>query len=218
VSAERRLRKALERATASLSQPAPNPERAKVAVDEALRAAAELVEERSRRCERPLEEWCVALRAQATTDLSALEALLIADVAEQGRPWATIAMLFQMVFEKITKAMLARTDAKAFEACLGSHASISRFFKAIENQGKYNGLKYRWPRHRVVLLGLERAHPALAKGGPQLEYPWETREKVWLPAESGIVSLLSDPRSGLAAKLLRFANELLRSFEEVFAR
>jgi hypothetical protein len=183
---------------------------------EAETAVEQLLGERQLRATRPAEEWCAALRAQARSDLTALETLLAAESKDGERPWATVAMLFQMVFEKIAKAMLARTNNDAFKATLGSHAVVARFLQVVCNQGKYAGIASSIKRERAVLRQLERSHPALAKGQEQLEYPWEDDDGVRLPAESTLVKLLSDPRAPRAVPLVRLASELLRRFDELF--
>jgi hypothetical protein len=80
-----------------------------------------------------LEEWCTALRQQAEDDLHAIDVLLEGGSDhERPPPRSTIAMLFQMVFEKIAKAALVRTDRTAFLACVGKHTSASRFVQILK--------------------------------------------------------------------------------------
>jgi hypothetical protein len=156
--------------------------------------------------------WSSALRHQADEDLLAVELL-----AGSGGPASVLAMLLQMVFEKLAKAALARTDIHAFHACRTSHVAASRLISSIKNQAKYTELKYNWGDVLPLVQELERAHPALAKRGPHLEYPWEAGSEMGLPSTHlSIVKQLSDPRDLKAAKLVRFAREMTDRFEELF--
>jgi hypothetical protein len=62
---------------------------------------------------------------------------------------------------------------------------------------------------------LTDAHPALAKDGPHLEYPWEAADRVCTPSVNlFIVNVLRDPKSLAAPHFTRFAAELIEtSFE-----
>jgi hypothetical protein len=210
---ERRIRRALERATAHAAARPPDTERVLVEIAEASRQLDALLASWRPRCERPGREWCIAFRTQAASDLSAVEVLVgsVADV-----PWSTVAMLLQMVFEKIAKAVLARTDEAAFRATLMSHGAASRLLRAIKSQGRYVALRQGWREVLPVVSELERAQPALALGGGHLEYPWEETDRVRTPDELPVVARLQDPRTGTAPRLVRLARQLLLSFDELF--
>ncbi|MFS8068701.1 MAG: hypothetical protein ACMG6S_20265 [Byssovorax sp.] len=156
--------------------------------------------------------WSDALLAQARDDLRAAEV-----VAEAKGPPSVLAMLLQMVFEKLAKAALARTDRPCFIANRTSHAAASRLVSAIKSHNEYLHLRYAWKDVLPMVQALERAHPALAKGGPHLEYPWETADEMGLPATHlAIVKQLSDPLDPKGPRLLRFARELSNRFDEFF--
>lgn len=126
-------------------------------------------------------------------------------------------MLLQMYFEKLAKAALARTDIHCFNAYRTSHVAASRLISTIKNHGKYVKLHYAWKDILPLIQELERAHPALAKRGPHLEYPWESGDQVALPrTHLQIVKVFDDPRDSNGPKLLRFAKELSNKFDELF--
>jgi hypothetical protein len=156
--------------------------------------------------------WSSALLRQAREDLTAAELL-----AGCGGPASVTAMLLQMVFEKLAKAALARTDIQAFHAHRTSHVAASRLVNIIKNHGKYIRLNYDWRDVLPMVQALERAHPAVAKRGPHLEYPWEAGGEVALPSTHlSIVAQIADPRDLKTAKLFRFARELSKRFDELF--
>lgn len=160
----------------------------------------------------PARVWSDALLTQARADLAAAEV-----IAERGAPAEVLAMLIQMVFEKLAKAVLTRTDVSCFVANRTSHAVASTLVAAIKNQNEYLDLRYRWKDVLPMVQALERAHPAIAKGGPHLEYPWEAGLEMGLPATHlPIVKQLADPSDTKGPKLLRFARELSNKFDTLF--
>lgn len=160
----------------------------------------------------PARSWSDALLAQARDDLCAVEVL-----ADSKGPPSVQAMLLQMVFEKLAKAALARTDIPCFIANRTSHAAASRLVSAIKNHNAYLNLRYEWKDVLPMVQALERSHPALAKGGPHLEYPWEAGTEMGLPSTHlSIVKQLADPFDLRGPKLLRFARELSNRFDELF--
>lgn len=157
--------------------------------------------------------WSDALLAQAREDLEAAEAIAVA----RG-PASVLAMLMQMVFEKLAKAALARTDIHCFVAHRTSHAAASKLLATIKTHSEYTDLRHKWKDVLPMIQALERAHPALAKGGPHLEYPWEAGTEMGLPSTHlAIVKHFDDPRDPKGARLLRFARELSNRFDDLFS-
>jgi hypothetical protein len=156
--------------------------------------------------------WSDALLAQADADLRAAEALADAKL----RPASVLCMLLQMVFEKLAKAALARADIPCFIAHRTSHVAASRLLSTIKNHRDYIGLRYAWKDVLPLVQALERAHPAVAKGGPHLEYPWEEDDRMALPDELPIVRQFDNPLDPKGLRLLRFARELRDRFDELF--
>ena len=124
-------------------------------------------------------------------------------------------MLFQMVFEKLAKAVLARTDRGAFIACLGKHTSASRLVIMLKNHAAFTDIKHQNKTLLPILTALERLHPALSASG-HLEYPWEEGDRVLAPSELRIVQELADPRVSWGSRAQRLARELLNKFDTIF--
>jgi hypothetical protein len=157
--------------------------------------------------------WSVALLEQARQDLMAAEIL-----ATNRGSACVIAMLLQMYFEKLAKAALARTDINCFKAYRTSHVAASRLISTLKNHGRYVELHYAWKDILPLIQNLERAHPAIAKRGPHLEYPWEQGDRMGLPqSDLQIVRNFEDPTNPVGPKLFRFARELSNRFDELFA-
>ncbi|MGC4067961.1 MAG: hypothetical protein QM784_25590 [Polyangiaceae bacterium] len=157
--------------------------------------------------------WSDALLAQAKDDLAAVEILS----RNEGTPASVVAMLLQMVFEKLAKAALARIDAPCFVANRTNHVAASRLVSAIKNQNAYVQLRYNWKDVLPLVQALERAHPAVSKAGPHLEYPWESGATMGLPSTHlPIVQQLADPRDPKGPRLIRFARELANRFDSIF--
>jgi hypothetical protein len=159
------------------------------------------------------DAWADALRDAARRDLAAAKTL----AASMDEHAGAVAMLLQMVFEKLAKAYLARTEWNAFVKHRRSHAAAYLFTQALKRN------RERLPKvgasSRVLLWveALTRAHPAIAKSGPHLEYPWEQGGRVCSPSRDlPIVHELSDLQSGAAPHLLKFAAYFIDNFDEVF--
>src|SRR6185503_2514356 len=71
--------------------------------------------------------------------------------------------------EKSIRKWLVRLDLSLAD----TPPAASRLVSAIKNHSEYLGLRYTWKDVLPLVQALERAHPALARGGPHLEYPWE---------------------------------------------
>jgi len=115
-------------------------------------------------------EWAEGYLGQARADLAGARAMAAASPS-------TLAMLWQMVFEKFAKAALLRQGAVPLANVRGSHKAASRLLHAIRIQKSlsalFGGTKV-WEDVLWFVGALEAAHPQLAQAGaPQLEYPWE---------------------------------------------
>ncbi|WP_052557105.1 hypothetical protein [Enhygromyxa salina] len=172
-----------------------------------------LEEHRPPPLDRGADEWVTELLATARYDLQAAQTL----AASKGDHAPTVAMLLQMVFEKLAKAYLARTDWPAFVKHRRSHAVAKRFAQFLKlnwqlrpNVGPHSSKVLGW------VVRLTEAHPALAKNGPHLEYPWEAHGRVCGPTRDlDIVNELRDAKSGAAPHLLRFAGHFIENFDRI---
>lgn len=157
--------------------------------------------------------WSDAYRAQARADLEGAKAV-------SGIAPSVLAMLLQMVFEKLAKAALLRTGAVTPSFAQSSHAAASHMLRAMRLQRGILaplGGAQAWGDVLWVVEELERAHPALAKkGSPQLEYPWETPQGVvrWPALHLPMAQSLGS--STLGTRVLKFATLLEQRFDQIF--
>ncbi len=161
-------------------------------------------------------EWAEAFLAQARADLAGAACI----TTEQP---SVFAMLMQMAFEKLAKAALLRSGAVNLQTATTSHRAASLMVRTMRLERRRMsamGGPLVWNDAFEIVEALERAHPSLAQvhGGPQLEYPWLTTAGAvaWPAQHLPVVWKLGDPKSAAAARVLRFAQQLDRSFDQVF--
>ena len=137
--------------------------------------------------------------------------------------FAVMAMLLQMVFEKIAKAALARSDFAAYQNVRMSHAAASRMVATIRRHARQRHPPFvrfndqRWRVALGVVIDLEKAHPAMAQSGPHLEYPWELSDRVARPGRDlAVVDRLASPRERIALDLIELAQGLIDTFDTLF--
>lgn len=220
---ERRIARSLKRTDDALNASPLDLLRTRDAFCDLQEQVMQLLEERIPQLQLEERDWSVALLETARADLQAAETL--ASQGCQDCP-AVLCMLLQMVFEKLAKAALARVDVQRFRALRRSHAVVSRFIDILKRERVYQDLHYRWKDVFPVIRMLERAHPAIAKKGPHLEYPFETavspsdnpRYRMALPTELPVVREFEDLQCARARglRVLRFARELCNRFDEFF--
>lgn len=159
-------------------------------------------------------DWADAYLAQARADL---EGARLVGAAEPS----VFAMLMQMVFEKFAKAALLRSNAVALGWTVGSHRAASRMLAAMRLQRDLMepmGGAVVWHDVLWAVEALEQAHPSVARGAPQLEYPWETAAGVvqWPARDLPIAVSMGNPASNLTTRVVRFASLLGRRFDQIF--
>jgi hypothetical protein len=159
-------------------------------------------------------EWADAYLAQARADL--VGARLVGTSAP-----SVFAMLLQMVFEKFAKAALLRSGSTTLALTKSSHKAASRLIAAMRLQrGRMApmGGPHVWGAAFEAAEALERAHPAIARGAEQLEYPWETPngEVCWPSRDLVIAAKFGNPKSNLAAHVMDFATKLDHHFNVIF--
>ena len=160
--------------------------------------------------------WADAYLAQALADFEGAKA-----VAQGGVAPSVLAMLLQMVFEKLGKAALLRSGAVSLLWAQSSHEAASRFLLVLRRErwrlDPIGGTKT-WEDVLWVVDSLERAHPSVAVGAaPQLEYPWEIPpgEVMWPARDLPIAASPGNPASNLAARVLRFCALLCERFDQI---
>ncbi|MFI5297488.1 MAG: hypothetical protein ACHREM_05265 [Polyangiales bacterium] len=160
-----------------------------------------------------LRDWADAYLAQARDDLAGARLVGVSVPS-------VFAMLMQMTFEKFAKAALLRSGGTTLVAATTSHKAASRLVAAMRLQkGLLSpiGGPHVWHAAFEAIEALERAHPAIARGTAQLEYPWESSSGIdWPGRDLAIVLKFGNPKSNLAAHLLDFATKLDRQFDAIF--
>jgi hypothetical protein len=159
-------------------------------------------------------DWADAYLAQAKADLQGAR---LVGAAEPS----VFAMLMQMVFEKFAKAALLRSGAVTLGWAEGTHRAASHMLQAMRLQrgvmDPMGGSKV-WHDVLWAVEALERAHPSVARGAPQLEYPWETAAGVvqWPARDLAIAASMGNPASNLTTRVVQFASLLGRRFDRIF--
>lgn len=161
----------------------------------------------------PTEEWVRGFLTLANEDLDAASAL-----HSRGGCAAVTCMLLQMTFEKIGKAQLARSAPSGFARHRQSHVTASRLLETLNLNPHLQDFRHNYKRVLPYVRALERAHPAVAKQNPHLEYPWEEQSTVRTPAKHlEVVRDLFDPTNRALPELIRLANDLIKRFDELFS-
>lgn len=159
-------------------------------------------------------DWADGYLAQARADL---EGARLVDAAVPS----VLAMLLQMAFEKFAKAALLRSGAIDVGRVSSTHRAASRMVRVLRNQRGIMapiGGPLVWQDVLWAVETLEQVHPTLARGGPQLEYPWEMAngDVGWPARDLAIARSLGNPQSNLGARILQFASILAERFDRIF--
>jgi hypothetical protein len=159
-------------------------------------------------------DWAEAYLEQARADL---EGARLVDAAVPS----VLAMLLQMAFEKFAKAALLRSGAVDAASAASTHRAASQMVRVLRLQRGIMapiGGPLVWQDVLWAVETLERVHPALSQGGPQLEYPWETPNGgiAWPARDLAIALSFGNPHSNLGARILQFASILGERFDRIF--
>ncbi|HTE19303.1 MAG TPA: hypothetical protein VK689_13095 [Armatimonadota bacterium] len=160
-------------------------------------------------------DWANGYYQQALADMNAARVL-------QGQEPSVLAMLLQMLLEKLAKAALLRSGLIPVARATQSHAAASALVQQLWRNRRACerlGFKPEVVRFNLapIVEQLERSHPQFAQGGPSLEYPWETPSgEVQWPAAHLEVARKFRPRSLQGQMLFEFASRLCDRFEQVF--
>ena len=155
--------------------------------------------------------WAQAYATQARADLSVVRSLLFDSARLTPAEYSVVAMLLQMVLEKLAKAALLQHGGLEIQHVARSHATLPVLRNIISRRGFLKPLQDAYEQCRHEVRRLERLHPSLAgPDGPQLEYPWVgADDRVRCPAtDLGLAQewAQADPRS--LRKLLHFVSVL----------
>ncbi len=134
-----------------------------------------------------------------------------------------VAMLLQMVFEKLAKAALLRKGALTIEKARTTHKASFLLIGVLRRRsldGRRFGFRHgaQWNEILNIVLDLERAHPQLCPEGPHLEYPWESPdgEVRWPERHLEIIRRLSRPKERQGPVVIQLAGVLAREFDRFF--
>lgn len=160
-------------------------------------------------------DWATGYYKQALADMRGARVL-------QGAEPSVLAMLLQMVLEKLAKAALLRSGQITVDHAKGTHRAASTLlFQLGRNKRACEqlGLAIGTVRHRLAPLvdRLEASQPALAGDGPCLEYPWETPSgEIRWPAQHLEVARKFGPKSQEGQLLFELSLRLCERFEQAF--
>jgi hypothetical protein len=160
-------------------------------------------------------EWANGYYMQALADMRAARVL-------QGQEPSVLAMLLQMVLEKLSKAALLRGGQISIDEARRSHRSASTLVHLIAKSSRvcgHLGLVQVTVRNLLapVVDDLERSHPSLTAGGPSLEYPWLSLSgEIQWPAEHLEVARRFRPKSVEGQRLFDLAERLCARFDHAF--
>lgn len=157
-----------------------------------------------------LRDWSDPFLEQAREDLRGAWAV---HGERRANCPSTLAMLLQMVFEKLAKAAFARSGQELPR----SHGVASRLFLLLLRHPAAQQILQVTADVEQFVCELECAHPAVAgrcnPPAPQLEYPWADPDtgQVYYPARDlHLARRIQDPKDLIAARCLTFASALAK--------
>jgi hypothetical protein len=163
-------------------------------------------------------EWAHGYLAQALADLEAARA-----VAGSGVAPSSLAMLLQMVFEKLAKAALLRMRSVSVEDATSTHATAGRLLRTLRRERRRFsplGGEKSWADVLSLVEELERLQPQLARSEfhPKLEFPWLTRngDIQWPEDHLAVARRLRNPQNNFKTRVLKFAGLLASQFDQLF--
>ncbi|MCH8053971.1 MAG: hypothetical protein IH895_07925 [Planctomycetes bacterium] len=162
--------------------------------------------------------WQDAYLAQAKADYQVFELLLNEEIA--ACHWLHY---LQMCTEKLGKAV-ALAGGQSFSQVRYSHKSFAQFLRTVARNHaiqEHLDMTSKMLRASVggvlpVAYDIERLAPALAHGGPNPEYPWETSGgSIVTPAEHEF-SVAADVRKPQGRNLLKLVRVAMDRFDQFF--
>lgn len=165
------------------------------------------------------QNWQAAFLKQAKSDWDAYQKATKLD-------WPDCQRLhyLQMTTEKLSKAFLVAGDTQ-LKNLTGSHAAFVKFIRIISGNKNLQialGMKKSQQKAKFnALLPLAREiellAPALAQGGPNPEYPWETQSGTILaPADHSFPLMQRLQKTPQGTQLLKYIEIFQKRFEELF--
>jgi hypothetical protein len=159
--------------------------------------------------------WTAAFVEQAEADLQVVRQVALQPRGQLGR--STVAMLLQMVFEKLAKAALAMNGQPPRR----THKAVQYLGALFPRRGRRDPELYaKFQSQLPLLLELEASNPAVVEAeaqtngveAPQLEYPWaDPTAPTGVRTPEGslpVAKRLASPRSTELNQLIMLATDL----------
>jgi hypothetical protein len=165
------------------------------------------------------QNWQTAFLKQARSDWDAYQR-----TRQAAWPSCHRLLFLQMATEKLSKALLVAGHSK-LETIAQSHAAFVNFMRVVSNNRnlqkalgmKKPQLRSRFKRLLPLAYEIELLAPALARGGPNPEYPWkDTSDNVLAPVDYSFPLLIQLQKTPQGIQLLKYIEIFLMRFEELF--
>ncbi len=163
-------------------------------------------------------DWQIAFLKQARADWEAYQR-----THEQTWPACHRLHFLQMATEKLGKALLVGGET-ALQEITHSHSAFVKFMRVVGNNHRLplnvgmTSPQLRAQINRLLPIAheIERLAPALAKDGPNPEYPWPTpSDQIHVPVEYSfpLAKALQTPHG---IKVLKYIENCIVEFEKLF--
>lgn len=165
------------------------------------------------------QNWQTAFLKQARSDWDAYQR-----TRQPAWPPCHRLLFLQMATEKLSKALLIAGHSK-LETMVQSHAAFVNFMRVVGDNRKLQealGMKKAQLRARFKQLlplayEIELLAPALARGGPNPEYPWkDASDSVFAPIDYAFPLIKQLQKTPQGTQLLKYIEIFLLRFEEFF--
>ncbi|MFQ5633441.1 MAG: hypothetical protein ACE5I1_32135 [bacterium] len=165
--------------------------------------------------------WANAFLQQAQSDWQMWQ-----HIRDQKLPACHALHYLQMTSEKLGKAFLIAGGNITPQKAAASHVAFTRFLQVASRNPALQKLLHMTPKqlraHIKSMLpiaeSIERLTPSLAKGGPNVEYPWESPDKsIQIPVNYTFPAILKF-RESPGMNLLKMVNIVQEHFYHLFTK
>jgi len=163
--------------------------------------------------------WQTAFLQQARCDWDAYQR-----TRQAAWPSCHRLLFLQMATEKLSKALLVGGHSK-LETIAQSHAAFVNFMRVVGDNRKLQEalgmkkaqLRARFKRLLPLAYEIELLAPALARGGPNPEYPWQdSSDKILAPVAYPFPLMNQLQKTPQGVQLLKYLEIFILRFEEFF--
>ncbi len=165
------------------------------------------------------QNWQAAFLQQARCDWDAYQR-----TRQTAWPSCHRLLFLQMATEKLSKALLVAGHSK-LETIAQSHAAFVNFMRLVGDNRKLQvalgmkkaQLRARFKRLLPLAYKIELLAPALARGGPNPEYPWkDASDNILAPANYAFPLIKQLQKTPQGTQLLKYIEIFILRFEEFF--